>query len=256
MINPGNYQGRYREWGIRIGILLAAALWLAIVAVSWAEDASAANSPASSEDEYNFSWLDPEKKIYVLQNRKYRKAGHAMMSILGGTGFSNSYRSTLNYDGRLAYYFFEYLGVEAFYVGTLNSENSTFKALKTAAPTTLPSVREIRGQYGLLAHWSPWYAKINVFNKILYFDWYFSGGVGAINAALDKRTDSAKAADYVNENLFGIFLGTGHQFHLSQNWSVRLDFMSTIYNAKILYTQEDKAWFSNYGFDVGIGFRL
>ena len=35
---------------------------------------------AADDDEYNFSWLDPDKKIYVLQNRKYRKAGRVMFS--------------------------------------------------------------------------------------------------------------------------------------------------------------------------------
>ena len=43
--------------------------------LSGAERAPAASGDGSnSDDEYNFNWLDPEKKIYVLQNRKYLKA--------------------------------------------------------------------------------------------------------------------------------------------------------------------------------------
>ena len=38
-------------------------------------------SPNSSDEEYNFKWLDPDKKVYVLQNRKYRKALRPFFSV-------------------------------------------------------------------------------------------------------------------------------------------------------------------------------
>ena len=50
----------------------------------------------TSKAEYDFSWLDPDKKIYVIQNRKYLKAKRALVSVLGGLGLSNPYRTTYN----------------------------------------------------------------------------------------------------------------------------------------------------------------
>jgi hypothetical protein len=130
---------------------------------SWAK----ADDSKKNDEEYNFNWLDPDKKIYVLQNRKYLKGGHPILSVLGGVGFSNPYASTYNLDGRFAFYITEVWGIEAFYTYTVNSPNSTLQALGIAAPNTLPNVRQIRAQFGGQLHYVPWYAKINVFNSIL-----------------------------------------------------------------------------------------
>ncbi|MEK6704889.1 MAG: hypothetical protein AABZ06_03800, partial [Bdellovibrionota bacterium] len=153
---------------IRTQLVLAmlALLWLTMLTAAWSE--AAESSAGDLGGEYNFTWLDPDKKIYVLQNRRYTKANKLFVSAMVGPGFSNPYRSSYNLDPRIAYYFSEALGFEAFYGLTSNSGNNTFDALQRASPNTWPLVREIRSQYGLLVHWVPWYAKINVFNKILY----------------------------------------------------------------------------------------
>ena len=122
---------------------------------------------AFAKEEYDFSWLDPDKKIYVLQNRRYRKAEHPTFSILGGMGLSGAYRTTYDFEGRAAYYFTEALGVEALFNWNINRSNSTFDALNQASTGTLPTIREIKNQVAGLFQWAPWYAKINVFNAKL-----------------------------------------------------------------------------------------
>jgi outer membrane beta-barrel protein len=272
-----------KEWGLKIGVILLAMIWLSIVAASWADAAEAGSAhegpsydttayrghrepagevdraPASSQnsdDEYNFNWLDPEKKIYVLQNRRYLKANRVMLSGMVGPGFSNPYRTSYNFDPRVTYYFNESWGIEGFYTFTTNSENNTYEALKQAAPNTLPVVREVRSQYGAVVQWVPWYAKINVFNKILYFDWYFTGGAGNVHAALDQRAHANDAPTYVNQDLFSFYAGTGHLYHLSDNLLVRLDFTSAVYRAPVFGTTGDSSWYSNLNFGIGLGFRL
>ena len=42
----------------------------------------------STEDAYDFSWLDPGKKIFVLQNRRYRKDNK--FHLAAGAGFTSS----------------------------------------------------------------------------------------------------------------------------------------------------------------------
>ena len=238
-------------WIGKLGIFVMAFLWLMIVAASWAESAE-----PSEDDEYNFKWLDPDKKIYVLQNRKYQKARKVLISGMVGTAWSNPYRSAVSLDPRIAFYFSEALGVEAFYTNLKNSENSTFKALGSTNTPVLPIVREIRGQYGLLLHYVPWYSKINVFNNILYFDWYFSAGYGALETALDTRAKITDAPIYETANISAFFVGTGHQYHLSQTFVIRLDFTGAFYNAPLAGNTGESSLFTNYIFGAGLGLRL
>ncbi len=225
---------------------------LVLVALQLSSIALTTLALAGDDDEYNFSWLDPDKKIYVLQNRKYQKAGRVLFSGMLGVGWSNPYRDTFNIDPRVAFYVSESFGVEFFYEFVSNSENNTYQALKDAAPNTAPLVREIKNQYGALAHWVPWYAKINFFNEILYFDWYLEGGLGGINSQVVDAIHNA--SNPTQQNLMAIFVGTGQQYHLSQHWLVRLDVLGSFYSAQVDGTSGDKKWFSNYNFTAGIGF--
>jgi outer membrane beta-barrel protein len=211
---------------------------------------------SKSEDEYSFNWLDPDKKIYVLQNRKYLKSNRLLLSVMGGVGFSNPYRSTYNVDPRMSYYFNETWGIEVFYTLTGNSPNTVLDALQRASPNTLPNIREIRAQYGGMLHYVPWYAKINVFNSILYFDWYFGAGAGTVQTYVDTRTQVSAPSNFLEQDMFSLFFCTGHQFHLSQSWVVRIDVTGAFYQAPINGTAGDTAWYSNYNFGVGIGLRI
>ena len=63
---------RRGSWGIRLALVIFAMLWMLLIATTWAE---AADVPVdNSGNDYSFRWLDPDKKIYVLQNRKFTKA--------------------------------------------------------------------------------------------------------------------------------------------------------------------------------------
>lgn len=217
---------------------------------------SRAENKKEDSDEYNFSWLDPDKKIYVLQNRKYEKSGHPLISLMGGVGFSNPYKNAYNIDPRFSYFITEYLGVELFYTFTENSSNSILTALSTASPNALPSVREIRNQLGGMILYVPWYAKINVFNSILYFDWYFGAGVGKISSFVDTKTSASAASKFVADDLIGIMASTGHQYHLSQLFVFRVDVTAAFYQAKVNGLTGDSTWYSNYNFALGLGVRL
>jgi outer membrane beta-barrel protein len=248
---------------IRFGFVFFALFWLLLVGAMWSRAANAddgssssSDSSASSGDEYSFKWLDPEKKIYVLQNRRYTKAGHVLISAMGGPGFSNPYRNTWSLQPRMAYYFSEDWGIEGFYSKVFNSENNTYQGLVSTGSQVFPVIRETRSEVGALIHWVPWYAKINVFNSILYFDWYFSGGVGSVNTAVTTGTGKANLTDFVTQDEMGLFVGTGHQYHISETFTVRLDFMGTYYRAPLAGQTGDNVWFSNYDFTFGLGIRL
>ena len=258
---------------MRILVVGLAVLWLGLIAASWAEaDTTTDRAPASTtpngvtsgsgDEDYNFSWLDPEKKIYVLQNRKYAKAEKVLISAMAGPGLSNPFRTVLNLDLRLAYYFSESWGIEGFYVNVINSPNNTFKALNGTGSGVYPVTREFNSELGALVHWVPWYAKINVFNSILYFDWYFAAGIGNLSSNVFPFSLSGGTPTAVSQNNTALILGTGHQYHLSQNFIVRLDFTEAIYRAFVFGVndgtpgKDEQATYSNFNFSVGLGLKL
>lgn len=224
-----------------------------------------AESRASDTDDYNFSWLDPEKKIYVLQNRKYRKADGPHLYLMGGLSGEN-YRQAYQVQPRAAFWFNEDFGLEVFYTARFNSTNNAYRALEQSINNSgvlnSPYIREIKSQLGVLFNWAPWYAKINVFNSILYFDWYFSLGVGTMTTEIGPKTktDATAGPSWRSENLFAVYLGTGHLFHVSETFMIRLDALAHFYSAPIFGglpgAPTDSAIFSNLTYNVGIGLRL
>ena len=225
-------------------------LWLLLIVLL------GSNALASDSEDYDFSWLDPDKKIYVLQNRKYRKANRPVAFVMGGVGMSNPYKSSLNLDGRLAYYVSELFGIEGFYTLTSNSSNTTLKALETASPNALPKVRQIDSLAGGMIHFVPWYAKINVFNRILYFDWYFGAGLGIINTSVNTRERVSQSESLQKQNFTALMFSTGHQYYINDHFIARIDLAGAFYKAPINGLTGESSWYSNYNFALGIGWRM
>lgn len=238
-----------QQWSARALLVL---LWLVEGPVSF----------AAEDSEYNFSWLDPDKKIYVLQNRRYRKAETIEGYALGGVSMGDPYRTVIQVQPRLAYWLTESTGLEVFYSARFHSTNNTYRALKASIEASTnplqqsPQIREVTSQFGLLFNWAPWYSKINVFNSILHFDWYFSGGLGAMTTEIGQRTrEETFGSGWIRENLFAVYLGTGHLFHLDENWTARLDVLGHFFYARDEATLP-KSLYSNFAFNLGIGYRL
>lgn len=245
---------RHGNWVIKLLLVLMAALWLSVVAASWSE---AASPGEETDGEYNFSWLDPDKKVSVLQNRKFRKANRVLLSLNIGLADTNAYRTSYVLDPRLAYYFSEAWGIEVFYSAFSNKKNTTYRSLESTGASARPDVIEIKNQVGVLLHWVPWYAKINVFNTVLYFDWYFTGGVGTMNAdMIPGGASQAQGIAQTTKSLTGYHLGTGHLFHLSDNFDVRLDFRNTWFKAPERAVTGKETFFNSTTFQIGVGFRL
>lgn len=242
---------RHGNLVIKLLLVLMAALWLSVVAASWSEAAE------DQDNEYNFSWLDPDKKVSVLQNRKFRKSNRALLSLNLGLADTNAYRKSYAIDPRLAYYFSEAWGVEVFYSTFSNKKNSTAEALESTGASSRPDVIEIKNQVGILLHWVPWYAKINVFNTVLYFDWYFSGGVGSMNADMIAGGASTTAGiANSTKSLSSYYLGTGQLFHVTENFIVRLDFRNAWFKAPQRAVTGTEIMFNSTTFQVGLGLML
>lgn len=189
-----------------------------------------ANQPKEVEDEYDFSWLDPEKKIYVVQNRKYTKKNRLELALSGGIGIGEPYRTRRTLLPRATYYINENWGVSGFMLFNRNEENNNVSALRLVSGR-IPAVRDIQNYSGGSVMWVPFYGKINMFNKIFYLDWHLEAGVGGAASEIDLNTTFGNPANLSETNYFSFHWGTGQKFFITRNWAARLDYLAIFYKA-------------------------
>jgi outer membrane beta-barrel protein len=219
---------------------------------------------ANEKSLYNFSWLDNDKEIYVLQNRKFRKDGNF---YIGGTAAYNLSQDFLDaYGGtlRAGYFFSEDWGLEFIYGKNSSTENDTAKGVKEQG--TVPFYREIDSFMGAMFMWSPFYSKINTFNKIFYFDWMFGLGVGSISTKDNRNKFDTTASDQnsmTSESTIGALWNTGFRFYINENWSLRLDLTGQTYKAdktkksqSATSTTTASKIYNNYDLGLGLNYAF
>lgn len=204
---------------------------------------------------YNFKWLDQDKKVYVLQNRKFKKKGAPY--IMGGGGFSpdESYLVSYNLQARTGYFFAEEFGLELLYGKNFGTENDDAKSVKSAG--AVPFYRDVKSYYGGLILWSPFYAKMNTFNTIAYFDVLFGIGASKLSEENNKNhldsgnTLGAKTSEDHTAFLWNI----GAKFYMTETFSFRLDLLSQNYKARRSIksaSETDELWYRHYDLTLAL----
>ncbi|MCK6594311.1 MAG: outer membrane beta-barrel domain-containing protein [Bacteriovoracaceae bacterium] len=187
---------------------------------------------ASEKDLYDFMWLDPDKKVYVLQNKVHKKDGTFYVNLGYGSGLSSTFQDTSLLHGNLGYQIAEEWAIEGLYTKYSNKSNDNLENIQRINGV-VPFLRRPISNYGVIAKWSPFYGKINTFNKIFYFDWSFGAGLGKINTESNATTVStpSTANTYNKESATSLIGKTQLQFHASKNFHVGLDIIMNNYQA-------------------------
>lgn len=187
---------------------------------------------ADEKDLYDFMWLDPDKKVYVLQNKVHKKANTVYLNVGYGTGLSSTFQDTSMLHTNFGYYLTEEWAVEGLYTKYNNDDNDALENLKRLNGS-IPFIRSMESNYGLLAKWSPFYGKINTFNKIFYFDWSFGLGIGKLNTKSNAKSVAitTQANTYTDEKYTSVIAKTGFSFHASKNIHIGLDLIMNKYKA-------------------------
>lgn len=213
---------------------------------------------ASEKDIYEFSWLDPDKEVYVLQNRKFRKAQHLTANLGAGITTSGAFVDATAIQGRLGYFVTEDWGVELVYSKNTGKENDTFKAVKATSNGTgsTPFRRIVNNYTGAMVAWSPFYSKINTFNKIIYMDWIFGLGIAQLEEHNNKAffASQSTAVETVEKHT-GVIWQVGMKFFLNENWNVRTDLTAVHYSAKQV-TLSTNATYSNFDATLSLGYTF
>ncbi len=187
---------------------------------------------ATEKDLYDFLWLDPDKKVFVLQNKIHKKANTVYFNLGIGSGLSSNFQNTSLLHSNAGYSFNETWALEGMYSTYTNKDNDDFTNLKKVT-STIPFIRNVKSNYGILAKWSPFYGKINTFNQIFYFDWAFGAGLGKINTESNALTADTKdlANIYANESYTSIISKTEFMVHINTHMHLNAGILFNTYMA-------------------------
>lgn len=212
---------------------------------------------AGEQSVYDFSWLDKDKEVFVLQNRKYRKAMSPYLSIGSGMTTSGAFVDSYYFQGRAGMFMQEEWGLEFLYTKAQGAENETYKSVENINNTGAGATafrRIVDNYWGVALLWSPFYAKVNTFNSIVYVDWTLGGGLGQLTEHNNKDSirENTPMPDTTETHL-GAFWETSLKFWVTQNWSINCDLVGFYYQAdkaQNIENENTKAFYSNY--DLGL----
>ena len=210
---------------------------------------------AGEKSLYDFLWLDPDKKVYVLQNKLYKKE-HTVYADLGYlSNFTSKFQDTRGLSVKVGYYIHEEWGVEVFYNQYQNQDNDDYRSVRAIASLD-PFVRRMKSTYGALAIWSPFYGKINTFNQIYYFDWSFGVGLGKVNTESNLKTVGALNAAFADESYSAAIWKTNVKFHVRENVHLGVEWMQQHFRAPGAKNPKKDDFRSNQDLIISLGFSF
>ena len=202
---------------------------------------------------YNFSWLDPEKEVYVLQNRKFRKKRKVFLSAGVGQGLSGSFVQSNQIQARLGFFFAEDYGISFLYSKNYSKENQNVKAVTTERPFR----RLVQDYTGAMVLWSPFYSKANFFNKIFYYDFIIGIGFGKLNEKNNRKGVKSKDPKSPDESgsYQGPFFDLEMKFFITEWLNSSINVNSVYYKDDDL-NKKNKIYYNQWDltFSVGVMF--
>lgn len=213
---------------------------------------------AAEDSVYSFKWLDQDKEVFVLQNRTFRKDGHFFVNVGGGFATSNPFVKSFNVQGRATYFFAEEFGFEFLYSKNSGKENDAAESVRDNGVTgSIPFRRIVDSYMAAMFVWSPFYAKINTFNSIVYLDWMFAGGVAKLDET-NNRNELVDPTDKTEtqESHSGLVWQTTMMVYFNASWSMRVDLTGIHYRAPMVHNSAVDTWYTNYDATLSLGFNF
>lgn len=217
-------------------------------------------SRASEDDLYKFLWLDPDKSVYVLQNKLHPKSKTFYADIGYLMSLSGEFQNSKGFNFEFGYFFNENWAIEL--AGNLynNSNNNAYNNLQSLKKG-VPFIRRLNNTYSLFAIYSPFYGKINTFNKIFYFDWSFGVGLTKIGAESNATTvsDLNASTTFSSESYVGGSIKSQFKFYINKKIHLNIEYLRTTYRAPGPVIEDIKGqdkWRANSDLIFGIGFSF
>lgn len=222
------------------------------------------NAAASESSVYDFSWLDKDKEVYVLQNRKFRKNKRLYVGGLVGRQVNGAFINSNEASVHGGFFFREDWGFEVSYTLASGSTNATHDAVNEQG-AAVAFYRKIDTSVSAMALWAPFYAKINTFNKIFYYDWMFGAGLANVTT-LDNRNEFDQASPdsdkLTEETNTGLTWMSNFRFYITNNWSAELRVEGLHLNVDMVSEDVSNAdttetrWNHYYDFKLGLNYTF
>ena len=212
---------------------------------------------AGTEDIYQFKWLDPDKKVFVLQEKTYENRRRVYFDLGYGTSRFSDFQDTSVIHADMGWYFAEEWGIELLYHSYSNSNNDSYKAVQRQV-TVIPFIIKVESALGGLLVYSPFYGKLNTYNLIYYLDWSF--GLGA--ASLDTQDNYASFVANSNNDLYvdkkrsAFIAKTQVRFFVTKNFHLNLDYTSFFVKAPEPGTGGNEKYVRFGDFYASLGFSF
>lgn len=180
---------------------------------------------AGTEDVYKFKWLDPDKKVFVLQEKTYENRHRIYFDIGYGSSKFSDFQDTSLLHGDIGWYFAEEWGIELFYRSYDNSNNDTYKALQRQA-LVIPYTIKVESAIGGLLVYSPFYGKLNTYNLIYYLDWNFALGFASLDTKDNYTSFTANSQTdyYESKKRTAVVARTQVRFFVSKHFHLNLNY--------------------------------
>ena len=215
----------------------------------------ASASHAGEKDLYDFLWLDPDKSVYVLQNKIYPKDQTFYADIGFVSNTSQSFQDTQGAQFKAGYYFSEEFALELDYMQYTSTDNTAFDSVGVINGAE-PFVRRPLKSTSLFLIWSPFYGKINTFNRIYYFDMSFGAGSGTyiMESSLKGNIANPTAANtYDSESFTPLQLKANLKFHINQHIHLGVEYLNTNYQAATPKNPNTDKWQQSNDLIVSLG---
>ena len=210
-------------------------------------------------DTYSFDWLDPDKEVYVLQNRKYRKKGRLYFNAGGGVTTSGAFVKSTVLQGRVGYFARESIGFEFIYSYNDGEENDTAESVRESVidSGSAPFRRIVENYLGGMLMWAPFYSKINTFNQVIYADWLLGLGYAKLEEhnneiellTMGERKNETKVSHH------GLLWNLGMKIYLTRMLEFRVDLTTIFYRTDRIRSSSTgkKIWYSNWDAVASLG---
>ncbi len=212
---------------------------------------------AGEKDLYEFLWLDPDKEVYVLQNKKHPLQKKVFLNLGYISNLSSNFQDTNGTAFSLGYYFTEEIGIEIAQQVYTNKDNNAYKSIQVVNGQ-IPFIRNPLSYTSIGLIYSPFYGKINTFNQIYYFNWSFglSTGKYVMESNLDSVLNPSEPNRYIKEHYNPITLKTSFNFHINDRVQLKLEFQNTNITAGTPQkpNDEDLTSINDFLWSVGVSF--
>ena len=208
-----------------------------------------------------FSWLDPDKEVYVLQNRKFRKKRSLFVSGGGGKTLSGAFVKSTQLQVRMGFFFKEEYGMGLLYSKNKGKKNTTAESVY--ANNSIPFHRIVEDYQGAMFLFSPFYSKANFFNQIFYYDFIIGLGYGKLNESNNRGELNNRGKLNEEEPLRtkeshnGPLMDLGLKFFITPYLSTSLNANAFYYQAKSGKKDNSKEiWYSHWDLTLSVGLTL